>query len=178
MSIKAPLSGLILAVGFMGSDLGAAEPGKPLLSAAPITIEANEAILQEKQGESIYRGNVSLKQGDLSFNADELHLQSKDGHLVRMLASGHPVKFLQNNPEDKPIRAEAERIEFFSLTAKVVFSGQAILHQGSNAFSGDTIEYDINTDTVKAGSSDNTKTRVKVVIQPTAKADNANKQGQ
>ena len=157
---------LILLGCLISANAFAAEKVKDVIAVAPITIEADEAVLQEKQGESVYRGNVSLKQAGLSFNAEEVRVQSTDGHLNLMIATGNPVKFTQQTPQDKPIRAEARRIEYFASLDKVVFSGQATLFQGSNAFSGDVIEYNIKTDTVKAGSTDNSQKRVKVTIQP------------
>ena len=141
----------------------------PLLLAAnvappPITIEADEATLQEKDGASIYRGHVTLIQGGLRFDADEIRVESVNGKLSRMIASGSPVKYQQKKDGQKGIAAEAKTIEYLASSARAIFRGNAKLIQGNNSFSGDKIEYDTRTDTVKAGSRE--KERVKIVIQP------------
>jgi len=130
----------------------------------PITIEADEATLQEQDGASIYRGHVTLIQGGLRFDADEVRVESVNGKLSRMVASGSPVKYQQNKPGQKSIAAEAKTIEYLASSARAIFRGDAKLIQGVNSFSGDKIEYDTLTDTVKAGSRE--KERVKIVIQP------------
>jgi len=130
----------------------------------PITIEADEATLQEQDGASVYRGHVSLVQGGLRLDAEEIRVESVDGKLSRMIASGTPVKYKQNRSGLKSIAAEADSIEYLAATAKAIFRGNAKLTQGNNSFSGDKIEYDASTDTVRAGSSG--KGGVKIVIQP------------
>jgi len=130
----------------------------------PITIEADEATLQEQDGASIYRGHVVLIQGGLRFDADEVRVESVDGKLSRMIASGTPVKYKQKKNGQKSISAEATSIEYLASTSKAIFRGNAKLTQGANSFSGEKIEYDASTDTVKAGSSKSGG--VKIVIQP------------
>jgi len=130
----------------------------------PITIEADEATLQEQDGASIYRGHVTLIQGGLRFDADEVRVESKDGKLSRMIASGSPVKYQQKKSGQKSIAAEAKTVEYLASSSRAIFRGNAKLTQGNNSFSGDKIEYDALTDTVKAGARE--KERVKIVIQP------------
>lgn len=132
---------------------------------APITIEADEAVLQEQEGASIYRGHVSLIQGGLHLDAEEIRVESVDGKLSRMIASGNPVTYKQTRAGKKNISAEASMIEYIASSSKAVFRGNAKLIQGSNSFSGDKIEYDARTETVTAGGQKKDE-RVIIVIQP------------
>lgn len=132
----------------------------------PITIEADKAILKERSGYSVYRGNVILRQGEMKFSADEIKIESKDGKLDIMTAMGNPVSFDQHLPEKKSISAKAQSIKYFAAKQMILLTEKASLTQGNNEFTGNRIEYNVKTDTVTAGSTVGNPERVKITIQP------------
>jgi lipopolysaccharide export system protein LptA len=134
-------------------------------AAAPISIEADQAILKEKNGYSLYRGNVVLIQGDMKFSADEVKLESKKGKLDIMTATGNPVSFQQQLPDQKSISAKAQSIQYFSVKQMILLTENATLTQGNNQFTGNRIEYNVTTDTVTAGSKVGNPERVKIIIR-------------
>lgn len=135
----------------------------------PITIEADQAILKEKKGYSVYQGNVVLTQGNIVFSADEVKVESKNGKLDVMTASGNPVTFKQQLQDQEPISATAQLIKYFAVNQKILLTENATLTQGVNKFTGNRIEYNVATDTVIAGGKVGNPERVKIVIQPTSK---------
>lgn len=148
----------LLALASITAAVSAEEP------APPITIEADQAVLKEKHGMSIYRGNVVLKQGNMQFSADEIKVESKDGKLDTMTATGNPVNFTQQQKDKKAITAQAQSIQYFASSQMIVLTEKANLTQGNSQFTGNRIEYRVKTDTVFAGSNTGTPTRVKITI--------------
>ena len=58
----------------------------------PINIEADNAKIIEKEGKSVYTGNVLLIQGDTRMNADSVTVYSESGKLTQITATGRPVR--------------------------------------------------------------------------------------
>ena len=133
----------------------------------PINIEADNAKLNEKEGKSIYSGNVLLIQGNIRVTADVVTVFSNGGRLTKISATGKPVKYQQRNqPKEDDIQGEANLLEYFASEDRVVLSDDAKLTQGHTFFSGNRIEYNTKTDIVTAAVSDTGKQRVQVTIQP------------
>ena len=73
---------------------------------APIAIEADSAEQDEKNGITIYRGNVSIEQGDLTIKADTVTIQSSTNstqtdaapsrNISHIIANGKPARFNSN----------------------------------------------------------------------------------
>lgn len=145
----------------------------PQDSRQPITIEADKAKVDEKQGLSIYTGHVLLRQGGIRINADELTVHSRDGELDKLIATGKPAVYFQKGETDaSDITGEAERMEYYADENQLVLLESARLSQGPNQFSGNRITYDTQRQVVSATVSDTGKERVQVTIQPRKKDDN------
>ena len=143
-----------------------------LLPAEPINIEANNARIIEKEGKSIYSGNVVLLQGATRVTADKLTVLSRDGKLFSITAEGKPVTYVQKNqPKSADITAQAEQVNYFAEEKRVVLLNNAKLTQGRTVFSGNRIEYNAETEVVTANQSESGKTRVQVIIHPEKKSD-------
>jgi lipopolysaccharide export system protein LptA len=133
----------------------------------PITIEANQATLSEKQGVSTYSGNVVLTQGDIKINADEVIVHHEQGKLTHVTATGTPVQYYQQGEtRDLDIHGEANTMEYFAIEERLLLLDSAKLIQGGNAFSGNRIEYDTQREVVSAAVSASGEERVQVTIQP------------
>ena len=147
----------------------------PKVPAEPINIDADNAKILEKEGKSIYTGNVVLIQGNTKVTADKVTVLSKDGKLSQIVAEGKPVTYHQSNkPKAADIKGEADRVEYFAFEKRIVLLSNAKLTQGRNVFSGNRIEYNAISEVVTASQSESGKERVRVTIQPEKKSGSTN----
>lgn len=133
----------------------------------PINIEADNAKIIEKEGKSIYTGNVLLIQGNIRLTADKLVVQSSKGKLVQITAQGSPVTYSEkSSTPHTDITGEAEILEYYATDDRILLLNNAKLSQGGTTFGGNRIEYNTATDIVTAEVSNTGKERVQVTIQP------------
>ena len=137
----------------------------------PITIDSNGATYDERSELSTYIGNVVATQGSIRVNSDKLDVHFKGGEAEKLVFSGKSARFKQTpSAGGKDITGQASTGEFYPKRNLLVLIGDATVLQGNGTYSSDYIEYDIKTSLVKAGdksaSTDNSKQRVHVVIQP------------
>lgn len=136
-------------------------------SKEPINIEADNAKIIEKEGKSIYTGNVILIQGDTRMTADSVTVYSVSGKLTRITATGKPVRYEDKGKStDSEISGEANLLEYFTEENRILLLDSARLTQGRTQFSGNRIEYNTATDIVTAEVSKTGKERVQVIIEP------------
>lgn len=133
----------------------------------PINIEADNARIIEKEGKSVYKGNVVMIQGNIRVTADTVTVISADGELTQITASGSPVTYQEKNqPQGEDISGESEVLEYYAADNRILLLNNAKLTQGRTSFSGNRIEYNTETDIVTAEVSKTGKERVQVTIQP------------
>ncbi|MFZ1539156.1 MAG: lipopolysaccharide transport periplasmic protein LptA [Chromatiaceae bacterium] len=137
----------------------------------PLYLEADNAELDEAKHLSLYSGNVIVRQGSLEIRADQVtihHAEDKRPELV--IAIGKPATYKQAiEGEEKPVQAEALRMEYQADKDKLTLIDQAVVFQGTDTFRSDRILYDRINARVKAGASANGKERVKIHITPPSK---------
>ncbi len=125
----------------------------------PIKIEADAATVDEKNGVSTYRGNVTVNQGSLFISADEVQIHSTDNEVVRIVAKVplsalELVHYEQLPDNDDLISGNARTIVYFVKEERLEFLGEAILRQAdAKSFSGETIQYSVTDSRVNAESS-------------------------
>lgn len=137
----------------------------------PVDIEADRVELNERQGISVYSGNVKLTQGSLRLTADTMTIYNTGDKIERIILVGEPATYRQtpdNQGED--MRAEARQVEYYADERKVILLDNAKLWQGPNQFRSDRIVYDLTRDVVNAGDSDSGRQRVHITIQPPGEA--------
>ena len=143
----------------------------------PINIEADEALMDDKQGYTEYKGKAILTQGTLKIEGDTITFYfDKEKNLTKAIAIGELAKYQQVESEEKGlIKARGVRMEYYPVDKTIILVEKAYVTQGGDVFSGPRIKYDIEKNIVYAGrgaASGNTgkpaKTggRVHVVIQP------------
>ena len=131
----------------------------------PIHIRAASVEINEKNGVSVYSGDVNVNQGSMALTADELIVYHKDGAVNRMEAEGKPATFRQQpDGAEHEVRGEALRIEYDAETEKAHLIGQGHVWRGNDEFLGDRIIFDTAESVVQATGDDNN--RVHAVIQP------------
>ena len=144
----------------------------------PIDLEADSADIDDKQGVSVYRGNVVLSQGSMVLNAQVLTLyHNKKRQLSKAIATGSPSKFKQRpDGKDSDMHATANKMIYFVLEDKIHLLDDAVLWQNKDSFRGNKIIYDTKAGSVKAtggvnikGDKKKSKERIRVTIQPRKK---------
>ena len=133
----------------------------------PINIEADNAKIIEKEGKSVYTGNVLLIQGDTRMSADSVTVYSESGKLTQITATGRPVRYEdKGQTKDGDISGEANLLEYYTKENRILLLDNAKLTQGRTQFSGNRIEYNTETDVVTAEVSKTGSERVQVIIEP------------
>lgn len=134
----------------------------------PIRITADTAIRDEKQGFTVYSGNVHMIQGSMDIEADKITIYHATAQADKIVAEGKPARMQQKPAVDEPlVRARAEVIEYFKTENRVHLTKDAHITQDGSSVTGDSIDYFIAEQLVKAESDRETEgNRVRVVIEP------------
>jgi lipopolysaccharide export system protein LptA len=132
----------------------------------PIRIEADEALRDEKQGFTRYEGNVKMDQGSLHIEADRITVFHDQREADRIIAEGSPASLQQQPEPDKGlVKARAKVIEYFKSEDRIRLSENANIEQEGSIVTGDSIDYYISEQLVRADSDKNREdSRVQVVI--------------
>lgn len=132
----------------------------------PVLIEADSAAIDERQGISVYQGNVKVRQGSSVLTADKLTVLHPNKKAEKLIATGKPVKFRQRQDDDKPeVKARARQAEYLLGSEELILIGDAVVFQGKDSFRSDRIIYDRINGVVKGGASAKGKQRVHVTIE-------------
>lgn len=132
----------------------------------PIRISADKALRNEKEGFTVYSGNVEMEQGSLRINAKKITIYRIAEEADRIVAKGKPAH-LQQQPEPGKgvVQAEAGIIEYYKAEARIHLKKNARIEQDGSKVAGETIDYYIDEQLVKAGSNrKNNDSRVEVII--------------
>ncbi len=138
-----------------------------------IKITADEALRDEKQGFTVYTGNVRMEQGSLQIQADKITIYHRVEEADRIVAEGSPARMQQQPEPDKGlIHARALVIEYYKAEERVHLNQEARIEQQGSIVTGDRIDYLIAEQRVKADSGqDGNGSRVEVVIPAAAVED-------
>jgi len=118
----------------------------------------------------VYSGNVQMNQGSMHIEADTLTIYHIEAEADKIVAEGTPAKMRQRPDMEKgPVHARALVIEYYQREEKVHLRTQARVEQDGAIVAGDSIDYFIAEELVKADSSGAEEgNRVQVVIPPSA----------
>lgn len=138
----------------------------------PISIEADQGSLDQKNQVTVFSGNVVVKQGSILMKAQTVRVAQTGKGQQTMLASGNPVYFRQQLEGDKGIaEGWGNRAEYDSAQNLVKLLGNAKVQRGGDLAQGEAISYNMHTEiyTVLGGNATGNKNgrRVTVIIQPT-----------
>lgn len=139
----------------------------------PIHISADKALRDEKQGFTVYEGNVRMQQGSLQITAQRLTVFHQVEEADRILAEGNPAHMQQRpEPEKSLMHARGKTIEYFKSEERVLLRENASVEQDGSKVTGDSIEYLIDEQLIRADSegaggdsNGQGKPRVEVVIE-------------
>lgn len=136
----------------------------------PINIIADKAVRDDKQGFTVYSGDVRMDQGSMHIEADKLTIYHAEEDVEKIVAEGRPARMRQQPELDKGIvYARAHTIEYFKGEERVHLKTNASIEQDGGTVTGDSIDYFITEQLVKADSDQAREgNRVQVVIPPSA----------
>lgn len=146
----------------------------------PIHISADKAVRDEKQGVTIYSGNVQMRQGSMELDADSLTIYHEAKDANKIVARGTPAKMRQQPEIDEGlVHAHAESITYFRNEELVHLRTNAELTRDDGTLvTGNSIDYFITRELVKAESDGNDKDNKVFVVIPPALLTDQDKSGQ
>nr|WP_010132489.1 lipopolysaccharide transport periplasmic protein LptA [Microbulbifer agarilyticus] len=136
----------------------------------PVSVKSDNFEADRSKNLSVYLGNVIIRQGTLQIRADRVELHGNDkGELSKVVATGTPAHFQQQVEEStNPVKARAQRIEFLVANDALQLTGEAVVDRDGNTLTAERIDYDLNSEQIKArGQSE--KKRVEMIWKPEAK---------
>lgn len=145
----------------------------------PIRITADQALRDEKQGFTEYTGNVQMDQGSLRIEANKITIYHVNEEADKIVAEGEPAHMQQQPEPDKGLmHARAKIIEYYKAEDRVHLRVNAQVEQDGSTVTGDTIDYFIAEQLVRADSNlDENSSRVEVVIPAQAIKEEENASG-
>ena len=131
-----------------------------------IEITAERAIRDEKAGYTVYSGDVILEQGSLHIEADKLTIFHDREAADRIVAVGEPAKLRQQPEIDKAfVTASARRIVYEKSRERVLLREDATIEQDGAVVSGESIDYFMAEQRVRAdAAAEDESARVQVII--------------
>ena len=130
----------------------------------PIHLTADKALRDEKNGVTVYTGNVQMKQGSMELEADTLTIYHRSDDASEIVAEGNPARMRQQPELDEGIvHAHADVIKYFKNEDRVHLQTNAHLEQDGSAVDGDSIDYLMSEQLITA-ESDQTRADNKVVV--------------
>ena len=143
----------------------------------PIEVIADRALRDDIRGYTVYSGDVRLTQGSLVIEADKITIFHKTRSADRVVALGQPSRMQQQqNPGEPPMHAQALRIVYLVEAERIQLRDAARVEQDGAVVNGDTIDYLIPEQIVRADTQGDSGGRVQVVI-PAARIESENARG-
>ncbi len=170
---RAPRRTLRAAIAAAAWLLAAGASALPEDRLQPIRISADQALRDERQGFTEYTGNVRMQQGSLQIEAEKITVFHQQVAADRILAEGSPAR-LQQQPEASKgiVHASAQVIEYFKAEDRVHLRRQARIEQDGSIVTGNTIDYFMTEQRVRADAGRREDGgRVEVVIPAQALED-------
>lgn len=149
---KNALTAALLTLAFtMGPTTASAQS-----SQQPVEVSADRATFEQDAGTGVYRGDAELIQGERRLNADVIRLFTEDNQLVRVEATGSPVRMV----EGEALSARAENLVYNLTKRSLVLTGNAHVNHQGNTFEGAKVEYNLDSRRVDASSEGDKRVRL------------------
>ena len=143
-------------------------PGTAAAAQPPITIRAEQAVVEQASGLAVYTGKAELVQGNRRLQADRIEMQSKDNQPVRIEASGSPVTLVDGDI----LEAQAKRLVYDVPAEEIRLIEDARVRHEGREFEGAEVIYNLTDRAVKAsGGEDDGRVRLVIPAQPPEQGD-------
>jgi lipopolysaccharide export system protein LptA len=137
----------------------------------PIKISADSMQLDINNGNSEYRGNVSIQKGSILLQGELVIISRSDNTVDNIKITGTPASY-QQQTEQGDTRAQSEIMWFDVNTNILTMKINARLNQGRQLIESQTIQFDTDNQTVLAGATsagstgNKNKQRVNITLTP------------
>jgi len=133
----------------------------------PIHIKAQEVIRDETEGQTVYQGGVTLRQGSIRIAADRVLVRHAYSEADRIIAYGSPATIQQrfSADDEELVYARARTIQYVRAQNRGELRHDAELEQGETVLTSERIDYNLERQVIRA-SSPETGQRVRMVIPP------------
>jgi lipopolysaccharide export system protein LptA len=137
-------------------------------SEQPVYIDSDSQKLDMKSNEVTFEGDVKLVQGSIELEADKVIVvrDAVTGTITSIQSFGEPTTFRQETDEGKELRGQALELFYSMSNNQLLMTKQAQLMQDDSVIKGETIRYQIDTETMLADGGNGN--RVSTVLQPQA----------
>lgn len=155
---------LALAPPTAAQDFGGAFGGFSTTSEDPIHIEADRLEVRDEEKRAVYKGNVSVRQGETLLRTAELQVfysgggqtpSGAGGSLERIIANGRVIVQSQNRT------ATGDEAVFEMASETIVLTGNVVLTEDENIVRGDRLVVDLRT-----GEAQMQGQRVQTILVP------------
>ncbi|KAF0808046.1 hypothetical protein A6D6_00436 [Alcanivorax xiamenensis] len=155
---------VVMAAALLVPALAVAQSG----AEGPVEVSANQAVFERDAGTGVYRGDAELIQGNRKLNADVLRLFTENEQLVRVEATGSPVRMR----EGKDLNAHADKLVYDLKRRRLILTGNAYVQHQGNTFEGARVEYDLNSRRMDASSEGDKRVRLVIPATNASQAQN------
>ena len=139
-----------------------------------IIVESDSAERNEKTGVTQYFGNVVIRQGSMIINADMVEINYADNRIIRIICNGNPASYKYIGSSGGKVLARAETIEYLTAEKVINLKTNASLSKSGTFIKGDSINYDVISETWRAkGDNQTNQKRIQLVIPPFQKTEDA-----
>jgi lipopolysaccharide export system protein LptA len=134
----------------------------------PVQVSANSLNAQEKQGISVYKGDVIVTQGSMTLKGDLITVRHPDSQLQTIKSNGNPASFQRFSQVDQAwLKGRASTIEYNALKKTILLIGKAQVEQPEkHIIKGPKLFYDMANQTLKAQGTEQGKGRITVTFNP------------
>ena len=115
----------------------------------------------------MFSGDVVATQGSIKLHADKIEVtRNTNGSLKSIVAYGSPATFEQQQDNGRYIRSRSSTISYHPEETKIVLQGRATIWQGESKMTGERIEYNINSQKMRAYNNNSQGGRVSSTFVP------------
>lgn len=139
----------------------------------PIEVTADTLSAKDKEGISIYTGNVIITQGTTTITGDKVTVHHPNRKVSTAVAVGLPATFRRFIPDEKNwINGKADKITYSASKRTVLLQGHAqVIQEGKNSISGPEILYNVKEKTLFAKGNKKEQKRIKMIFTPESDQD-------
>ncbi len=135
----------------------------------PISIEADDAELSQRDGMSTYTGDVVLTRGGLTLTGNKLVVSRIDSDgSIRAELTGAPTTLDRQaqGADSERVTGHADRMVYTNSDATLVLRGDAVVERGGDVIRGQVIRHHLDSERTVAESGPGGDGRVHITIQP------------
>ncbi|MDX1796138.1 MAG: lipopolysaccharide transport periplasmic protein LptA [Hydrogenovibrio sp.] len=134
----------------------------------PIEVTADTLSAKDKEGISIYTGNVIITQGTTTITGDKVTLHHPNRKVSTAIVVGTPATFRRYIPDEKNwVNGKADKITYTASKRTVLLEGNAqVVQEGKNSISGPEILYNVKEKTLFAKGNKKEQKRIKMIFTP------------